>query len=208
VGYCHAVDSTVNLTGTVCKRTTYVTEADRDGKSYKYNYKKTVDYYHDAAGALLLYSSVTTLKGAVTKVTAARKVEKKFKGMAVTITEKAGTDKEKVTALDVPEASYTLLEPAEALAKVTSPGTKVEGPALDFDTGKIEKVKVEYVADQTLDVGGQSIATKVLTAKAGWGGGSWYFGPEGGLVKSVGPSARGKITMTLVADAASATPPQ
>lgn len=208
VGYCHAVESTQNLSGVVCKRTTYVTETDRDAKSYQYNYKRTVDYYHDAAGALLLYSSVTTFKGNVTKVTVARKTEKKFKGMTVTITEKAGTEKEKVTALDIAETAYTILEPEEALSKITSPGNKVEGTALNFENGKIEKVKIEYVADQMVDVGGESIAAKVLAAKAGWGGASWYFNAEGGLVKYAGPSARGKITMTRVADAASATPPQ
>jgi hypothetical protein len=137
---------------------------------------------------------------------AAKTKEKKFKGFRFTLTENAGTEKENVKSFDVAEDLYDLLEVEEALAKVTAPGTRVEAQALNLDTGKVEKIKIEYVADQTLDVGGAGVAAKCLQAKGGLGGGQWWFDESGILVKYVGPSSLGKITTTRVADSAAAMP--
>ena len=205
-GYCHVVDSSATISGVVCKRTSHVTESHKD-KTGKYIFKKTADRYHDANGALLLYSATTTYKGEVTKVSTAMTVRKKFKGITFILTEKAGTKDEKVTTFEVADNTYNLLEVEEARAKVTAPGTRVEALALDLETGKVEKTKLEYVADQTLDVAGTSVPTKVLQAKGGMGSGQWWFNADGVIVKWTASGELGKTTCVMVADAAAATPP-
>ncbi len=109
-------------------------------------------------------------------------------------------------SFDVAEGDYNMVEAEEALPKVTAPGTRVDALALDLETGKVQKTKIEYVADQTLTVGEASVATKALKASGGLGGGQWWFDETGGLIKFVGTTPLGKITMTRVPDSDAAMP--
>ena len=98
-----------------------------------------------------------------------------------------------------------MVEAEEALAKLAGPGGKTEVQALDLDTGKVHKTKLEYVADQTLEAPGGSVQTKVLQAKGGFGGATFWFAEDGSLVKREGDTPLGKFTLKLT-DAASARP--
>jgi hypothetical protein len=98
-----------------------------------------------------------------------------------------------------------MVEADEALAKLAAPGSKIEIRALDLTKGKVRKTKIEYVADQTLEAKGESVATKVLRAKGGFGDATFWFAEDGSLVKRVGKTPLGKVTLELT-DAASARP--
>lgn len=193
-GYCHVVESSANLGGAVVKRFTAVTEARRD-KAGQYTFKQTEDRYR--SGDMLVYYALTvTAKGKTTQVKATRTAQ----GFSFTITKG-----EKVETVDVPGASFGMVEAEEALAKLGAPGGKIEVQALDLESGKVRKIKIEYVADQTLEAMGENVATKVLQAKGGFGNATFWFAEDGSLVKRAGKTPLGKVTLELT-DAASARP--
>ncbi len=194
VGYCHVVASSANLGGAVVQRFTAVTEARRD-EAGQYTFMQTEDRYR-SGDTLVYYASTVTEKGKTTQVKATRTAQ----GFSFTITKG-----EKVKTVDVPEASFGMVEADEALAKLAAPGSKIEIRALDLEKGKVRKTKIEYVADQTLEAKGESVATKVLRAKGGFGDATFWFAEDGSLVKRVGKTPLGKVTLELT-DAASARP--
>jgi hypothetical protein len=194
VGYCHVVESSANLGGAVVKRFTAVTEARRD-KAGQYTFMHTEDRYR-SGDSLVYYASTVTVKDKTTQVKATRTAQ----GFSFTITKG-----EKVETVEVPTASFSMVEAKEALAKLTGPGGKTEVQALDLETGKVRKTKLEYVADQTLEANGESVPTKVLRAKGGFGGATFWFAEDGSLVKREGETPLGKVTLKLT-DAASARP--
>ncbi|HUV87310.1 MAG TPA: DUF6134 family protein [bacterium] len=194
VGYCHVVESSANLSGAVVKRFTAVTEARRD-KAGQYTFMQTEDRYR-SGGSLVYYASTVTDKDKTTQAKATRTAQ----GFSFAITKG-----EKVETLQVPAASFGMVEVEEALAKLAAPGSKIEVQALDLEAGKVRKTKLEYVADQTLEAKGESVATKVLQAKGGFGGATFWFAEDGSLVKREGETPLGKVTLKLT-DAASARP--
>ncbi len=194
VGYCHVVESSANLGGAVVRRFTAVTEARRD-KAGQYTFMQTEDRYR-SGDSLVYFASTVTEKGKTTQVEATRTAQ----GFSFTITKG-----EKVETVDVPAASFGIVEAEEALAKLTAPGGKIEVQALDLERGKVRKTKIEYVADQTLEAKGESVATKVLQAKGGFGDATFWFAEDGSLVKRIGKTPLGKVTLELT-DAASARP--
>jgi len=194
VGYCHVVESSANLSGAVVKRFTAVTEARRD-KAGQYTFMQTEDRYR-SGGSLVYYASTVTDKDKTTQAKATRTAQ----GFSFAITKG-----EKVETLQVPAASFGMVEVEEALAKLAAPGSKIEVQALDLEAGKVRKTKLEYVADQTLEAKGESVATKVLQAKGGFGDATFWFAEDGSLVKRVGKTPLGKVTLELT-DAASARP--
>jgi hypothetical protein len=189
VGYCHVVESSANLGGAVVQRFTAVTEARRD-KAGQYTFMHTEDRYR-SGDMLVYYTSTVTDKDKTTQVKATRTGQ----GFSLTITKG-----DKVETVDVPAASFGMVEVEEAPAKLAAPGSKVEVQALDLETGKVRKTKIEYVADQTLEAKGGSVPTKVIQAKA-----TFWFAEDGTLVKRVGDTPLGKTTLKLT-DAASARP--
>jgi hypothetical protein len=194
VGYCHVVESSANLGGAVVRRFTAVTEARRD-KAGQYTFMQTEDRYR-SGDSLVYYASTVTDKDKTTQVKATRTAQ----GFSFTITKG-----EKGETVDVPAASFGMVEAEEALAKLTAPGGKIEVQALDLESGKVRKTKIEYVADQTLEAKGGSVATKVLQAKGGFGDATFWFAEDGSLVKRVGKTPLGKVTLKLT-EAASARP--
>jgi hypothetical protein len=194
VGYCHVVESSANLGGAVVKRFTAVTEARRD-KAGQYTLKQTEDRYR-SGDSLVYYTSTVSEKDKTTQVKASRTAA----GFSFTITKG-----EKVETLDVTSESFGMVEAEEALAKLAGPGGKIEVQALDLETGKVHKTKMEYVADQTLEAPGGSVQAKVLQAKGGFGGSTFWFAEDGSLVKREGETPLGKFTLKLT-DAASARP--
>ncbi len=194
VGYCHVVESSANLGGALVQRFTSVTEARRD-KAGQYTFMQTEDRYR-SGDTLVYFTSTVTEKGKTTEVKATRTAQ----GFSFTITKG-----EKVKTIDVPAASFGMVEADEALAKLTAPGSKIEIRALDLEKGKVRKTKIEYVADQTLEANGESVPTKVLRAKGGFGDATFWFAEDGSLVKRVGKTPLGKVTLELT-DAASARP--
>jgi hypothetical protein len=194
VGYCHVVESSANLGGAVVKRFTAVTEARRD-KAGQFTFMQTEDRYR-SGDSLVYYASAVTAKGKTTRVKATRTA----RGFSFTITKG-----EKVETVEVPTASFGMVEAEEALAKLAAPGSKIEVQALDLEKGKVRKTKIEYVADQTLDAEGESVQTKVLRAKGGFGGATFWFAEDGSLVKREGETPLGKVTLKLTS-AASARP--
>ncbi len=194
VGYCHVVESSANLGGAVVQRFTSVTEARRD-KAGQYTFMHTEDRYL-SGGTLVYYTSTVTEKNKTTQIKGTRTGQ----GFSLVITKG-----DKVETADVPEASFGMVEVGEALAKLAAPGSKVEVQALDLETGKVRKTKIEYVADQTLEAKGESVPTKVIQAKGGFGGATFWFADDGTLVKRVGDTPLGKTTLKLT-DAASARP--
>ncbi|MEE8639642.1 MAG: DUF6134 family protein [bacterium] len=194
VGYCHVVASSAKLGGALVQRFTAVTEARRD-KAGQYTFMQTEDRYR-SGDTLVYYASTVTEKGKTTQVKATRTAQ----GFSFTITKG-----EKVKTIDVPEASFGMVEADEALAKLAAPGSKIEIRALDLEKGKVRKTKIEYVADQTLEAKGESVPTKVLRAKGGFGDATFWFAEDGSLVKRVGKTPLGKVTLELT-DAASARP--
>lgn len=194
VGYCHVVESSANLGGAVVRRFTAVTEARRD-KAGQYTFMQTEDRYR-SGDSLVYYASTVTDKDKTTQVKATRTAQ----GFSFTITKG-----EKVETVDVPATSFGMVEAEEALAKLSAPGGKIEVQALDLETGKVRKTKIEYVADQTLEAKGGSVATKVLQAKGGFGDATFWFAEDGSLVKRVGKTPLGKVTLKLT-EAASARP--
>lgn len=194
VGYCHVVESSANLGGAVVQRFTAVTEARRD-KAGQYTFTQTEDRYR-SGDTLVYYASTVTAKGKTTQVKATRTAQ----GFSFTITKG-----EKIETVEVPEASFGMVEAEEALAKLAAPGSKTEIRALDLEKGKVRKTKIEYVADQTLEAQGESVPTKVLQAKGGFGDATFWFAEDGSLVKRIGKTPLGKVTLELT-DAASARP--
>jgi len=194
VGYCHVVESSANLGGALVQRFTSVTEARRD-KAGQYTFMQTEDRYR-SGDTLVYFTSTVTEKGKTTEVKATRTAQ----GFSFTITKG-----EKIKTIDVPAASFGMVEADEALAKLAAPGSKIEIRALDLTKGKVRKTKIEYGADQTLEAKGESVATKVLRAKGGFGNATFWFAEEGSLVKRVGKTPLGKGTLELT-DAASARP--
>jgi hypothetical protein len=194
IGYCHVVESTANLGSAVVQRFTAVMEARRD-KTGQFSLKWTADRYL-SGGALVYYASAVTEKGKTAAVKATRTKE----GFNVTVTKG-----DKVETIDVPEASFGMVEAEEALARLAAPGSKIEVQALEFQTGKVRKTKMEYVADQTLEVSGEIVPTKVIQAKGCFGDATFWFAEDGSLVKRSGRTPLGKVVMTLT-DAASARP--
>jgi hypothetical protein len=194
VGYCHVVESSANLGGAVVQRFTSVTEARRD-KAGQYTFMHTEDRYR-SADKLVYYTSTVTEKNKTTQIKGTRTGQ----GFSIVITKG-----DKVETVDVPEASFGMVEVGEALAKLAAPGSKVEVQALDLETGKVRKTKIEYVADQTLEAKGESVPTKVIQAKGGFGGATFWFADDATLVKRVGDTPLGKATFKLT-DAASARP--
>jgi hypothetical protein len=171
-----------------------VTEARRD-RAGQYTYKETQDRYR-SGGSLVYFSSNVTDKDKTTQVKATRTAA----GFSVNITKG-----EKVETVEVANEAFGMVEADEALAKLTAPGGKIEAQVLDLETGKVHKTKIEYVADQTLEVSGESVETRVIAAKGGLGGSTFWFAEDGSLVKRVGKTALGKTTLMLT-DAASARP--
>lgn len=194
VGYCHVVESSANLGGALVKRFTAVTEARRD-KAGQYTFVQTEDRYR-SGDTLVYYTSTVTQKNKTTQVKATRTAQ----GFSFTVTKG-----EKVETVDVPAASFGMVEAEEALAKLAAPGSKIEVQALELETGKVRKTKIEYVADQTLEAQGESVPTKVLRAKGAFGGATFWFAEDGTVVKRVGDTPLGKTTLKLT-DAASARP--
>ncbi len=194
IGYRHVVESSATLGGAVVTRYTAVTEARRD-KVGRYTFKKTADRYIGAEG-IVYYAATITKKDKVTTI----KSSKTADGFTITVTK---GDKGEI--IKVAAADFDLIEAAEALAKLTAPGSKLEARALDLETGKVRKTKVEYVADQTLEVAGESVPVKVLQAKGGLGGATYWFGEDGAVAKYEGDSSLGKIT-TVLTSAAGARP--
>jgi hypothetical protein len=194
VGYCHVVESSANLGNALVDRFTAVTEARRD-RAGQYTYKETQDRYR-SGGSLVYFSSNVTDKDKTTQVKATRTAA----GFSVNITKG-----EKVETVEVANEAFGMVEADEALAKLTAPGGKIEAQVLDLETGKVHKTKIEYVADQTLEVSGESVETRVIAAKGGLGGSTFWFAEDGSLVKRVGKTALGKTTLMLT-DAASARP--
>ena len=194
VGYCHVVESSATLGGTPVKRFTAVTEARRD-KAGQYTFMQTEDRYR-SGDSLVYYASTVTVKDKTTQVKATRTAQ----GFTFTITKG-----EKVETMEVPTASFGMVEAKEALAKLAGPGGKVEVQVLDLETGKVHKTKLEYVADLTLEAKGESVQTKVIRAKGGFGGTTFWFAEDGSLVKREGETPLGKITLKLT-DVASARP--
>ncbi len=194
VGYCHLVESSANLGGAVVQRFTAVTEARRD-KAGQYTFMHTEDRYR-SGDMLVYYTSAVTEKNKTKQIKATRTAQ----GFSLTITKG-----DKVDTADIPEASFGIVEVEEALAKLAAPGSKIEVQALDLETGKVRKTKIEYVADQTLEAKGESVPTKVIQAKGGFGGATFWFAEDGTLVKRVGDTPLGKTTLKLT-DAASARP--
>ncbi len=190
VGYCHVVESTATLGGVVVKRVTTVCEAKRD-KAGQFTFKRTTDHYRGDTG-VLYYSSTTQDKDTTTVVKATRSAA--GFNVAVTVTPKG--KEAKTEAIDVPAASFNMVEVEEALPKLEAVGRRVDALALDPETGKVSKAKLEYIADQTLDVGGASVATKAVQAKGGFGGTTFWFDADGVLVKSTGETPCGKGAMT------------
>jgi hypothetical protein len=194
VGYCHVVESSANLGNALVDRFTAVTEARRD-RAGQYTYKETQDRYR-SGGSLVYFSSNVTDKDKTTQVKATRTAA----GFSVNITKG-----EKVETVEVANEAFGMVEADEALAKLTAPGGKIEAQVLDLETGKVHKTKIEYVADQTLEVSGESVETRVIAAKGGLGGSTFWFAEDGSLVKRVGKTALGKTTLMLT-DAALARP--
>jgi len=194
IGYCHVVESTANLGNAVVQRFTAVTEARRD-KAGQFTFKQTVDRYR-SGGAIVYFAASVTEKDRKADVKATRTA----KGFTITVTKG-----EKVETVEAAAGTFGMVEAEEALAKLAAPGNRIEVQALDLETGRVNKTRIEYVADQTLEVKGESVVTKVLQAKGGFGGATFWFAEDGTLVKRVGPTPLGKITMTLT-DAASASP--
>jgi hypothetical protein len=194
VGYCHVVESSARLGSALVGRFTAVTEANRD-KAGQYTYMETEDRYR-SGGSLVYFSSTVTDKDKTTQVKATRTPA----GFSITITKG-----EKVENIDVAAEEFGMVEAEEALSKLAAPGSKTEVKVLDLETGKVHKTKLEYVADQTLEVSGESVPTKVIAAKGGLGGSTFWFAEDGSLVKRVGKTALGKTTLMLT-DAASARP--
>lgn len=202
VGYCHIVESTATLGGAAVKRVTFVVEAKKD-KTGQYQLKRTEDRYRNDAG-LVYYSSKTVYKGATTDVKSA----KGTKGFTVTITRSEKEGKEpKVENVEVPAESYNFIEIEEAVAKLTGPGTRVDVIALDPASGKVAKGKVEYVADQTIEVAGAAVETKVVAGKGVLNGSTyWLDRGDGSLLKFEGDAGYGKVKLVRVASAAAAYP--
>lgn len=194
VGYCHVVESSARLGTALVDRFTAVTEARRD-KAGQYTYMETEDRYR-SGGSLVYFSSTVTDKDKTIQVKATRTAT----GFSVTVTKG-----EKVETVDVTNEEFGMVEPEEALEKLAAPGSKIEVKVLDLETGKVHKTKLEYAADQTLEVSGESVPTKVITAKGGLGNSTFWFAEDGSLVKRVGKTALGKTTIMLT-DAASARP--
>ena len=194
VGYCHVVESSANLGGALVKRFTAVTEARRD-KAGQYTFMQTEDRYR-RSDTLVYFTSTVTQKNKTMQVKATRTAQ----GFSFTITEG-----EKVEAVEVAVASFAMVEAEEALAKLAAPGSKIEVQTLDLETGKVRKTKIEYVADQTLEAKGESVPTKVLRAKGAFGGATFWFAEDGSVVKRVGETPLGKVTLMLT-DAAAARP--
>lgn len=194
VGYCHVVESTANLGTAVVDRSTAVTEAKRD-KAGQYTYKRTEDRYR-SGGAVVYFASTVTDKGKTTDVKATRTAA----GFNIIVTKG-----EKVETREVAAEEFGMVEADEALAKLAAPGSALEVRVLDLETGKVRKTKIEYVADQTIEVSGESVATKVIAAKGGLGGATFWFAEDGSLVKRSGKTPLGKVTLELT-DAATARP--
>jgi len=194
VGYCHVVASSATLGNAPVDRFTAVIEANRD-KAGQYTYKQTEDRYR-SAGAVVYFSSVVAKKDKTTQVKATRTAD----GFSVTITKG-----EKIETIAVPAAEFGMVEAEEAVEKLAAPGSKIEAQVLDLETGKVHKTKIEYVADQTLEVSGESVPTKVIAAKGGLGDATFWFAEDGSLVKRVGKTPLGKVTLMLT-DSASARP--
>jgi hypothetical protein len=194
VGYCHVVESSANLGNAVVDRFTAVTEARRD-RAGQYTYMHTEDRYR-SGGGVVYYASTVTDKDKTTQVKATRTAA----GFSVTVTKG-----EKVETVDVPASSFGMVEAEEALPKLAAPGSKIEAQVLDLETGKVNKTKLEYVADQTVETPGGSVNAKVITAKGGLGDATFWFAEDGSLVKRVGKTPLGKVTLQLT-DAASARP--
>jgi hypothetical protein len=194
VGYGHVVASAANLGNAVVDRFTAVTEAERD-KMGLFTYKRTEDRYR-SGGSLVYYAANESYKDKTTEVKATRTAN----GFNVIITKG-----EKVEAVEVSSAEFGLVEAEEALPKLAAPGSKIEVRVLDLDTGKVSKAKIEYVADQTLEVSGASVPTRVIAAKGGLDEATFWFAEDGSLVKRVGKTTLGKVTLMLT-DAGSARP--
>ena len=194
VGYCHVVESSARLGSALVDRFTAVTEANRD-RAGQYTYKQTEDRYR-SGDSLVYFSSTVTDKDKTTQVKATRTAA----GFSVTITKG-----EKVETVEVANEEFGMAEAEEALEKLAAPGSKTEVKVLDLETGKVHKTKLEYVADQTLEVSGESVPAKVIAAKGGLGGATFWFAEDGSLVKRVGKTALGKTTLMLT-DASSARP--
>jgi hypothetical protein len=186
IGYCHVVESTANLGSAVVHRFTAVTEARRD-RAGQYTFVQTEDRYR-RGDTLVYYTSTVTEKNKTTQVKATRTGQ----GFSATITKG-----EKIETVDVPAAAFGMVEIEEALAKLAAPGSKIEVQALELDTGKVRKTKIEYVADQTLDVSGEIVPTKVIQAKGCFGDATFWFAGDGSLVKKLSRTPLGKVTMTL-----------
>lgn len=194
VGYCHVVESSARLGSALVDRFTAVTEANRD-RAGQYTYMETEDRYR-SGGTIVYFSSTVKDKDKTTQVKATRTAA----GFTVTVTKG-----EKVETVEATNEEFGMVEAEEALEKLAAPGSKIEVKVLDLETGKVHKTKIEYVADQTLEVSGESVPTKVIAAKGGLGGATFWFAEDGSLVKRVGKTALGKTTLMLT-DAASARP--
>jgi len=194
VGYCHVVESSASLGSALVDRFTAVTEARRD-RAGQYTYKETEDRYR-SGGAVVYFALTVTDKDKTTRMKATRTAA----GFTVTVTKG-----EKVETVEVATETFGMVEAEEALEKLAAPGSEIEAQVLDLETGKVHKTKIEYVADQTLEVSGASVPTRVIAAKGGLGGATFWFAEDGSLVKRVGKTALGKTTLMLT-DAASARP--
>jgi len=194
IGYCHLVESTANLGNAVVQRFTAVTEAKRDKAGF-FTYRETVDRYR-SGGKLVYYSSAVTEKGKTVQVKAT------LTGEGFSITKTKGDKEETVV---IPAAEYEMVEAEEALAKVSAPGGKTEVRVLDLDDAKVRKTKLEYVADQSLEVRGETVPTKVIQAKGGLGNATFWFAEDGSQVKRLGSTPLGKVTY-LSTEAAEAKP--
>lgn len=194
VGYCHVVESSASLGSAPVDRFTAVTEANRD-KAGQYMYKQTEDRYR-SGGTVVYFASAVTDEDKTTRVKATRTAA----GFSVTVTKG-----EKVETKEVATEEFGMVEAEEALEKLAAPGSKIEVQVLDLETGKVKKTKIEYVADQTIEVSGESVPTRVIAAKGGLGGATFWFAEDGSLVKRVGKTPLGKVTLMLT-DAASARP--
>ncbi|MGD8718054.1 MAG: hypothetical protein PVH29_04450 [Candidatus Zixiibacteriota bacterium] len=186
VGYCHVVESSATLGNTVVQRFTEVTETHRD-KANLFTRKLTVDRYK-SGGKTVYYSSTVTEKGKTKQAKATRTAD----GFSIVITK---GDKEET--VDVPAEEFGIVEASEMLENLTAPGGKTEVRAVDLDTGKVHKTKLEYVADQTVDAAGESVEAKVIAAKGGLGDTTYWFVEDGSLVKWSGKTLLGKLTYKL-----------
>ncbi|UCH78744.1 MAG: hypothetical protein JSU81_01990 [Candidatus Coatesbacteria bacterium] len=186
IGYCHLVESTANLGNAVVQRFTAVTEAKRDKAGF-FTYHETVDRYRSGE-MLIYYSSTVKEKGKTVVVKATRTAEgfsiSKIKG-------------EKEETVVIPAEEYGMVEIEEALEKLSAPGGKTEVRVLDLDDAKVRKTKLEYVADQSLEISGETVPTKVIQAKGGFGGATFWFAEDGSLVKRLGSTPLGKVTYLL-----------